>query len=57
VLLKNLTIAKAFSSHSQAKHHFDGIRESFVKTVKIINIRKNRKKFNTWWPEYVQLLG
>jgi hypothetical protein len=57
VLLKNLTIAEAFSSHSQAKHHFDGIGESFVKTVKIINIRKNRKKFNTWWPEYVQLLG
>jgi hypothetical protein len=46
----------AFSSKASFWSSFV-IRGSFVKTIKIINIRKNCKEFNTWWPEYVQLLG
>jgi hypothetical protein len=49
VLLKNLTIAEAFSPHSRANRHFELAsskereRESFVKTVKNISFIKTKK--------------
>jgi hypothetical protein len=55
VLLKNLTIAKAFSLCSQANTIVK--KESFVKTAKKNHqLRKNRKK-SIRWPECVQLQG
>jgi hypothetical protein len=45
VLLKNLTIAEAFSLHSRANDHFElaSSKESFIKTVKDINFVKTAK--------------
>jgi hypothetical protein len=60
VLLKNLTIAEAFSLHSRANHHLElasSEEGASSKDYKKHQLRKNCKKFIIKWPEYARLQG
>jgi hypothetical protein len=56
--LKNLTIAKAFSLHSQANHHFElaSSKRELRQNCKRHQLHKNRKR-SIRWSEYARLQG